>query len=182
MGEPWDGDERRGIPIHVLNYVGEQMESHTKEVKDAFASHEKEELIRYKVIQDDIGEIRKSLHTLMTNINAFMEQTTEFHGHVKSAFPKDDENRPDYTGHNKAHKSWIATAEQDKEVMTYVRQHMKKENEGFEDKRIVVRSILITLLSIFAGWVIIQMWSAAVINAEQKYHEKVEKAEKGVKP
>ena len=164
--QDWPGDERRSIPIHILNFVDEKMESQTKQIKDIFEDHEIKEMARYSSIEGDVKDLKNDFHILTSNITSFMDRTTEFHTDVKAAFPKNEDGNPDFGGHASDHKHRISTADQDKEVMAYIRDEMKRKVVRSEDQRFVVRAVLATVLGLFILWAGSSLFANAVHSAQ----------------
>ena len=52
----WQGEERRGIPIHILNHIDERLEQHTNRVDTQFS------------------EVRNQIMSLTLSINSWMEK------------------------------------------------------------------------------------------------------------
>ena len=52
----WQGEERRGIPIHILNHIDERLEQHTNRVDGQFT------------------EVRNQIMSLTLSINSWMEK------------------------------------------------------------------------------------------------------------
>lgn len=114
MNSPWAGEERRSIPIHVLNHIDEKLAQHTERVEAAFAEHTMDEQNRYQAIQETIDQHRmdseRRHEELGRSINAFMERTADLHNDFVSAFPRDTLGKADFAGHRIDHEARIREA------------------------------------------------------------------------
>jgi hypothetical protein len=99
MAEEWQGEERRGIPIHILNHIDERLEQHTSRVDNQFV------------------EVRNQVMSLTLSINAWMEKEPESIAErcekiIDEAIPTSPDN-PDSTPkekrkeHRLAHAKWM---------------------------------------------------------------------------
>jgi len=99
MTEAWAGEERRGIPMHILNYMDERLAGHTRHIEEIFQHHTAEEMDRYSAIAESIEAQTKSSEArhgaLIQSIQAYMSRQEE----IESAFLKDGEGRRDFHGH-----------------------------------------------------------------------------------
>lgn len=99
MTEAWAGEERRGIPMHILNYMDERLAGHTRHIEGIFQQHTEEEMDRYASIVESIEAHTKASEArhgaLIQSINAYMEHQDQ----IRGAFLKDESGRPDYHGH-----------------------------------------------------------------------------------
>jgi hypothetical protein len=103
MAEDWHGEERRGIPIHILNYVDERLSTHVEKVEALMAGHVGEEMERYQeiitLIEEKDRKSEERHHSLVQSITAYM-------GHVEmvqGAFIEDEKGHPDFVGHRNDH-------------------------------------------------------------------------------
>jgi hypothetical protein len=94
------------------------------------------------------------------SITAFMEGQGTFIAAIIRAFPKDDEGKPDYDGHKKAHLSWISNAKDEKEVMEYVRKQMKDEEKSDDLLSYVKKVIFAGAALAVVSFVAIAAWAA----------------------
>lgn len=106
----WDGSERRSIPIHILNYLDERLGTHAEQIENIFVTHTKDEMERYKSIEDSIEthaiESQKRHAEIMEVISHFNGKCRDVH----SAFLLRKDGSPDFEGHAKAHESWLTRA------------------------------------------------------------------------
>lgn len=149
----WDGSERRGIPIHLINYVDERLAVHVDKVEKIMANHVGEEMERYREIIDLIEEKdRRSEdrhHALVQSISAYNAHVELIDG----AFLDDEDNgQPDYRGHRKAHKSWAKDGEEEKKVMEFVKNQMNADAKKAEDMRFIIRAIITTVAGAIIMW------------------------------
>ncbi len=99
MTEVWDGEERRGIPMHILNYMDDRLAGHTRHIEEILEHHTGEEMERYTAIVESIkaqtnaSEARHS--ALIQSLNAYMIRQEDMRG----AFLKNEDGHPDYHGH-----------------------------------------------------------------------------------
>jgi hypothetical protein len=99
----WQGEERRGIPIHVLNYVDERLSTHVDKVEALMASHVGEEMERY---QEIINLIQEKDRRSEERHYSLVQSITAFSGNVElmsRAFLEDEKGRPDFDGHRYDH-------------------------------------------------------------------------------
>ena len=99
----WQGDERRGIPIHVLNYIDNRLDQRITEVKQLFVEHTTDEMERYAEILRKIEDSRKASEERHTEL---IHQITINIGHqklIENAFIKDEKGDPDFHGHHNDH-------------------------------------------------------------------------------
>ena len=170
-----DLPERPGMNHNDNNAAwGRRADDHLGSFKTLLESHTVEEMERYDAIIERLGateeatssinarlgHIENGQAAMNTSILAFMEENGEFFRAIKRAFPKDDEGKPDYDGHKKAHLSWISNAKDEKEVMEFVRRQMKDEQKS-EDivaytKKVIFAGAALAIVSFIA----IATWAA----------------------
>ena len=101
----WDGSERRGIPIHILNYMDARLKTHTEHIEQIFTGHTQDEMDRYKAINKAIDDARVSSESrhkaVMEALSGFKTKCRS----VESAFLKLPNGEPDFEGHNRDHSS-----------------------------------------------------------------------------
>lgn len=152
MTDSWAGDERRSIPIHILNHVDERLGVHAERVEKAFVEHTAEEMDRYTDIRNDYTELRSILNEhraessrkhieLCKSFDAFSDRTEMIYTNLNEAFPTDRNGKPDFHGHAKAHEAWIESSKETKELVAYV-------------KKVVVAACSMGLVS----WITFLMW------------------------
>lgn len=103
--DDWKGDERRGIPIHILNYMDERLNTHVTSIEDVFNKHTSEEMSRYSDIMSMISDGQEASAKRHESI---MNTMIEFHGKCKSlhnAFLKLPDGSYDFDGHRDDHNS-----------------------------------------------------------------------------
>jgi hypothetical protein len=129
--------------------------------------HTKGEMERYDEIIDrldqtetNLGRINQTQIAMNQSIHAFMEAHGGFITTIQRAFPKDEEGKPDYDGHKKAHLSWISNAKDEKEVMEYVRKQMQEDKNSAEllnyTKKVIFAGAALAVVSFVA----IATWAA----------------------
>ena len=99
----WKGEERRGIPIHILNYMDERLKTHTDHIEHVFHDHTADEMERYNAILDKISSGQKAA---VDRHESIMEVISHFNGKCKdvhSAFLKTSEGEYDFDGHRYDH-------------------------------------------------------------------------------
>jgi hypothetical protein len=156
-----------------LNW-GRRADDHLENFTAVLEKHTVEEMERYKEIIDRLGateeatmsidkrlnHIENGQKAINQSIHAFMEAHSTLFYAIQSAFPKDEEGKPDYDGHKKAHLSWISNAKDEKEVMEFVRKQMKDEAKS-EDlltytKKVIFAGAALAVVSFIA----IATWAA----------------------
>ena len=164
MQEPvqdWDGHERRSIPFQLMNYMDERLARHTSEVQSVFRDHTADEMDRYNEILRSLGEHREETERRFTelfqSIDAYTTASEALHQDVMQAFPKDEDGAPDFKGHAKAHKAWIANAEKQDQIMAFVEGQMDTDKKRKDDLRFIVRAVIVAI----AGAVV--MWAGKVM-------------------
>jgi hypothetical protein len=130
--EPFE--ERRAIPSHILGYVDKRIVEYTERVEgfletcaakshEEFKSHTREEMDRYKAIEDKVAAHAVSSterhEAVMEKIAENNEALTEIHTLFKTAFPQGDAAQ-----HRLAHEAWIEKAKEDKEFLLKLKQHL----------------------------------------------------------
>ena len=123
--ENWEGQERRSLPIHLLNYVDERLRDHA----DTWNG-------KLDAMQEEIYHLSKS-------ISAWMEGNDRHRAECKTkvietceklideAIPTSPDN-PDATAqekrkeHRKAHASWIDKVNKEMEEWRTIRQRIKE--------------------------------------------------------
>jgi hypothetical protein len=101
--QEWHGEERRGIPIHILNYMDERLKAHVDHVENIFKFHTEEEMKRYGDILKMIGESRKAAEGRHAEIMELMSGFTYKCKSVTDAFLKAPDGTPDFDGHRYDH-------------------------------------------------------------------------------
>jgi len=122
--QTWHGDERRGIPIHILNHVDERLGQHSFRIEKLLMDHTDDEMERYQEIISRIdrnSEDSQRRHEATAKaIVDHMSKTDMIYEHLIEAFPPDDRGKPDFIGHATAHKKWITEAKDTKELRAYI--------------------------------------------------------------
>lgn len=165
----WSGEERRSIPIHILNHMEEKLDEHMKSVKNLIEEHASEEIVRAAEMQRSYDDIVAAIAKLTNNQTAmsaslgkFMEKTDELYENVKLAFPKDKNGRPDFGGHAADHEFRIENADQYKKIMTYIEAKMEEEGMALEDRRFYKRIAVGAIITPFVIWVSTLIWQGAL--------------------
>jgi len=146
--DDWKGDERRSIPIHVLNYIKEIVTEETVELKTSFdeykrnfAAHDHDEMARYDaILQNQIANAKESAdrhYALVDSLTASMGRIQL----AETAFIKNHNGDPDFHGHREAHEVWIAESIARKEFWNKMKFELAK--WGFIG---------------FLGWGLVQLW------------------------
>jgi hypothetical protein len=102
----WNGEERRSIPIHVLNYMDHRLGEHTNRIEDLFKEHITDEMERYG---DIVNKLESSAIASQKRHSILIDQLTIVTGNtelIKGAFPKSKEGLPDYNEHHDYHFTW----------------------------------------------------------------------------
>ena len=102
-GHKWHGEERRGVPIHILNYMDERLKTHTDHIEHVFHDHTADEMERYNAILNKIDDGQKAA---VSRHESVMEVISHFNGKCKdvhSAFLKTPEGEYDFDGHRYDH-------------------------------------------------------------------------------
>lgn len=105
----WQGDERRGIQIHILNYIDERLDSRIGEVKALFVEHTTDEMERYTEILRQIDDSRKASETRHGELIKQLTVNISHQQSIENAFIKDEMGKPDFVGHHYDHfsrKKW----------------------------------------------------------------------------
>jgi hypothetical protein len=101
----WTGDERRSIPVHILNYMDTRLGEHTTRIEALFQDHVTDEMERYG---DIINRIDASAKASQDRHTALVDQITVFTGRVElveKAFPESKQGWPDYNKHHGYHST-----------------------------------------------------------------------------
>ncbi len=104
--ENWkDGTERRSLPIHVLNYMDDRLQTHSDNIEKLLKDHVSEEAIRFDSLEDKINDndkLAQSRHgALIASINSYMSKQETF----EHAFLRTTDGKPDVHGHYTDHES-----------------------------------------------------------------------------
>lgn len=114
----WHGEERRGIPFHILTYIDERLKAHVDHVEKIFTDHTREEMERYGEIMDliqgnrektasEIAELnanaQKRHESLVQSLQAYSDGMNHKCQDVTSAFVKGPDGQPDFAGHRADH-------------------------------------------------------------------------------
>ena len=156
MADKWDGEERRSLPVHVLNFIEDKIMAHASEVHQTLASHTDDEMDRYDQIINKINandaksesrhdETQSRLNHLSQSIENFLAEQELFHSAIKRAFPKNEDGQPDYDGHRGAHLAWINDSKEAREFKLYV-------------QKVVGAAVAVGLV----GWLWAVVWPAVV--------------------
>ena len=105
MAEDWQGEERRSIPVHILNYIDasqERLQAHT----DA----------RFDILTKQVTSLTQSINSWMENEPAALLAKCETI--MDEAFPTDAEDddstpRDRRKGHRIAHAKWMANVDEE---------------------------------------------------------------------
>ena len=101
----WTGDERRSIPVHILNYMDTRLGEHTQRIEALFKDHITDEMERYG---DIITRMDASAKASQDRHNVLVDQITVFTGRVElveKAFPESKQGWPDYIKHHGYHST-----------------------------------------------------------------------------
>jgi len=101
--DDWAGEERRSIPVHILNYMDTRLGEHTDRIEGLFREHITDEMERYS---DIISRIDASSEASQERHNVLVDRLTVFTGQVElmeKAFPESKQGWPDYVKHHKYH-------------------------------------------------------------------------------
>jgi hypothetical protein len=153
---------------------GRRADDHLGNFKTLLERHTAEEMERYNEIIERLGTTEETVTSIDARIGgietgqkamnasilSFMEENGAFFAAIKRAFPKDDEGRPDYDGHKKAHLSWISNARDEKEVMEFVRRQMKDEEKSADLLSYVKKVIFAGAALAVVSFVAIAAWAA----------------------
>ena len=146
---------------------GRRTDDHLGTFKQMLEQHTSEEMERYDEIIGRLEQSEENMNTLTRgqkamndSLHAFMDTHGQFFSAIQRAFPKDDEGRPDYDGHKKAHLSWITNAKDEKEVMEYVRRQMKDEEKSADLLGYVKKVIFAGAALAVVSFIAIAAWAA----------------------
>ena len=153
---------------------GRRTDDHLGTFKTMLEKHTAEEMERYDEIIERlgtteetvtsidtrIGGIEKGQAAMNASIHAFMDTHGSFFTAIQRAFPRDDEGKPDYDGHKKAHLSWISNAKDEKVVMEFVRRQMKDEEKSADLLSYVKKVIFAGAALAVVSFVAIAAWAA----------------------
>lgn len=88
MVEGWDGDERRAIPIHILNHIDQRLSEHAKtvddrleEIQSCLEASEQANSDRHTVLVDRITSVMGKYELMEAAFIKTEEGTPDFHGH-----------------------------------------------------------------------------------------------------
>jgi hypothetical protein len=100
------GEERRSIPVHVLNYMDHKLDEHTQRIENLFKEHIADEAQKHSAVIYNLevsAKASQSRHAaLMTQFNMISENIEE----INNAFPKSKEGLPGYEEHHNYHFTW----------------------------------------------------------------------------
>ena len=146
---------------------GRRADDHLGNFKTLLEAHTREEMERYDEIIDRIDQtdtkllhIERSQTAMNSSIQSFMDVHGGFFAAIQRAFPKDEEGKPDYDGHKKAHLSWISNAKDEKEVMEFVRRQMKDEEKSADLLSYVKKVIFAGAAVAVCSFLAIAAWAA----------------------
>jgi len=121
----WGGEDRRSIPIHILNYVKDTVTSETEEIKRIFAQHSQYESDRYNEILESqrisSEKAQERYNHLIRSVEAYTNKTEALQENMQAAFLTTRHGKPDYLGHANAHESWIESAADTKKLLKDIR-------------------------------------------------------------
>ncbi len=162
--QDWSGAERRSLPIHIINWVKDEVKDSTASMEALLKAHTEDEMDRYDqiirqirdnntkseerhdVTQSFVQSNQAKIEHLQQSITSFMDGTADFHAAIKRAFPKDTEGNPDYDGHRGAHLAWIDEAKESKELRGYI-------------KKVVLGAAAVALTS----WLTLLIWQGVLL-------------------
>lgn len=104
LPKDWDGEERRGIPIHILNYVDTKMDDHLAKVQ-ALVEENNQHV-------DKWNKDAEERHNQLTHQLSILIGKQEL---INTAFVEDHRGEPDYHGHRHDHLERKTRAEKFKE-------------------------------------------------------------------
>ena len=99
----WIGEERRSIPIHILNYMDERLKTHTDHIEMVFTNHTADEMERYTAILDKITAGQKAAAERHEAITETLANFNSKCKNVFSAFLKTPDGDYDFDGHRYDH-------------------------------------------------------------------------------
>ena len=145
----------------------ERTNDHLDDFKSMLLKHTAEEMEKYNEIierldqtETNLDKLTRSQTAMNQSIHAFMTGQEAFISAICRAFPKDEDNKPDYDGHRKAHLEWITDADDEREVMSYVRKKMKEDEKSDEllnyTKKVIFAGAAFAVVSFIA----IASWAA----------------------
>lgn len=116
MSEEWKGEERRGLPLHILKYIDERLE----EQYNSFNS-------RIDTLDERITQLTRSIDSwILKEPAALLEQCEKM---VDEAIPHHPEN-PSATPaekrheHRSAHAKWIKRVDEEMQRWKRMREHL----------------------------------------------------------
>ena len=118
MSEEWKGEERRGLPVHIINYIDERLRDHAD------------------IFNGKLDALQEEVYHLTQSINSWMEKTPEAltvrcEKLIDEAIPTHPDN-PDASPiekrkeHRKAHASWIKRVDEEMEEWRRLRSKLKE--------------------------------------------------------
>jgi len=120
--------ERRAehlIPAPIASHIETKFIEHATKIERIFQEHTGEEMERYQEILDIINSHRidtENKHkSIMDSINSYTDKTERVYEALEQAFPTNRNGKPDFSGHAKAHESWMEEAKATKELREYIR-------------------------------------------------------------
>ena len=169
-------DKDPTVSLHVIKLMDKKMDAHAAEVQKMLSTHTNEEMERYREIIEGNAELRDALtshiensehrHNILSqSFHEYAERMENFCKQIAQAFPKDDEGKPDFRGHGKAHESWMESAPSDKELMEYVKAQKAKDEESSADFKFYRRAAVVAVLGPLSIWAATTLYHAAVPQA-----------------
>lgn len=145
-GDGWMGPERRSIPIHILELMDKRLAAYEGAMRGLVGDHTKDEMERYKAIQESINTNREASEErhreLTAAITRHTEATEKALEAILAGFPKNERGEPDLSGHADDHKFRLEEAKEAREFRAYV-------------KKVVAASVLLAAL-VWGGPVILK--------------------------
>jgi hypothetical protein len=139
----WAGDERRSIPVHLINYIDEKLAEHTAAVEELMTRRYDEILASQERAE---GHMEKRHTELIKSLQSYATKAERVHENLGDAFLVNKKGQPDFSGHANAHEAWVKEAEESRKMRTFV-------------KQIVVGAAVSTV----GSWVILLMWKGLLL-------------------
>ena len=93
---------------------------------------------------------------------SYAERVDTFCQNIAEAFPHNEQGKPDFHGHGKAHISWIENSNREKKIYDYVERQMSDEGrmQGFKDT--AIRAAISAVAGAFVLWVGVLLWQGVL--------------------
>ena len=137
------------IPFHVVKHIDDRLDSHILKVEKLFSDHTRDEMDRYaeilRKIESNNEGAEKRFAGLSGVVKESVEKTERTYEAFAEAFPLNKHGKPDFTGHAKAHESWIEQAVESRALRAYI-------------QKVALAAAVVAV----GSWVLVLVWQAVL--------------------